>query len=220
MRKRENMNSQAKTIPVHENGVVSKSANSKAKRLLDITVAGLALLLLSPLFIILAVAVKLSSPGPVLFKQKRTGLNGVPFEIYKFRSMKVHSENGTVTQARKNDARVTCIGRFIRRTSLDELPQFINVLKGEMSVVGPRPHALEHDKYYGNKIELYSSRFLAKPGITGLAQVSGCRGETKTIKEMEKRISIDVEYINAWCLSLDVYIFFVTPLRVFKGNAY
>lgn len=151
------MNSQAKIIMNDEVVRASKAATSKAKRALDIAVALVALLLLSPVFLVIAVVVKLSSPGPVLFKQQRSGLNGIPFEIYKFRSMKVHSEEGTVTQAKKNDDRITRIGRFIRRTSLDELPQFINVLKGEMSVVGPRPHALAHDEYYAKKIKNYGS---------------------------------------------------------------
>ncbi|WP_197469795.1 sugar transferase, partial [Alcanivorax sp. HI0033] len=184
------MNLQAKTILVEGGVSLKKAGISRSKRMLDITVAVMALLLLSPVFLVIAISVSLSSSGPVLFKQKRSGLYGAPFEIYKFRSMKVHDENGVVTQAKKNDERVTTVGRFIRRTSLDELPQFINVLKGEMSLVGPRPHALSHDKYYGERIESYNCRFFVKPGITGWAQINGSRGETETLKKMEDRIGL------------------------------
>lgn len=214
------MNSQAKIMSVVENENISRVAASKAKRILDIAIAVLALLLLGPLFIGLAVAVRLSSPGPVLFKQKRSGLDSVPFEIYKFRSMKVHSENGVVTQARKSDDRVTRVGRFIRRTSLDELPQFINVLRGEMSVVGPRPHALAHDDIFSKTIDSYSRRFVVKPGITGWAQISGFRGETKTDEEMQERVNKDIFYIENWSVFFDLKIIVMTPLKIFHGNNY
>ena len=214
------MNSQAKIIMNDEVVCASKAATSKAKRVLDIAVALAALLLLSPVFLVIAVAVKLSSPGPVLFKQKRSGINGKPFEIYKFRSMKVHSEDGVITQAKKNDHRITRIGSFIRRTSLDELPQFINVLKGEMSVVGPRPHALTHDEYYGKQINNYCVRLLVKPGITGLAQITGHRGETETIEKMKKRVEVDVEYVLGWSLLMDIKLIILTPLSLFDSKAY
>ncbi len=214
------MDSQEKVI-MNDGAVhASKAATSKAKRALDLAVALVALLLLSPVFVLIAVAVKLSSPGPVLFKQKRSGLNGMPFEIYKFRSMKVHSEEGTVTQAKKNDDRITRIGRFIRRTSLDELPQFINVLRGEMSVVGPRPHALAHDEYYGKQVNNYSVRLLVKPGITGLAQITGHRGETETIEKMKKRIDVDIKYVLEWSLLMDIKLIVLTPLSLFDSKAY
>jgi len=214
------MDSQEKVIMNDDAVYASKAATSKAKRALDLAVALVALLLLSPVFVLIAVAVKLSSPGPVLFKQKRSGLNGIPFEIYKFRSMKVHSEEGIVTQAKKKDDRITRIGRFIRRTSLDELPQFINVLKGEMSVVGPRPHALEHDEYYSQHIENYMQRHAVNPGLTGWAQINGSRGETETINKMACRIDYDLWYVRNWTPALDIKIVFMTPFKILSKNAY
>ncbi len=161
----------------------------------------------SPLLIVIAVLVKLSSPGPVFFKQKRKGIDGREFEIYKFRSMKVHAETpGRVTQARKGDKRVTRVGAFLRRTSLDELPQFINVLKGEMSVVGPRPHALEHDDIYKDLVKGYMYRYRIKPGITGWAQVNGYRGETDRIEKMMGRVKLDLYYMQHWTFGLDMKI--------------
>ena len=192
------------------------------KRLEDIVVGGLILLLISPVMLAVALAVKLSSPGPVLFQQLRHGADGKPIRIYKFRSMKMHEETaGQVTQATKSDSRITPVGAFIRRTSLDELPQFINVLQGRMSIVGPRPHALAHNEYYKELVESYMKRHKVKPGITGLAQVRGFRGETDTLDKMQRRVECDLEYINNWSLGGDLIIILGT---VFKGfvnpNAY
>ncbi|WP_206996272.1 undecaprenyl-phosphate glucose phosphotransferase [Trinickia mobilis] len=181
-----------------------------------------ALTALSPLMAAIAVMVKLSSPGPVFFRQKRKGIDGNEFEIYKFRSMKMHAEKaGTVTQATKNDSRVTTLGRFLRRTSLDELPQFINVLKGEMSVVGPRPHALEHDDIYKDLVRGYMHRYRIKPGITGWAQINGYRGETDRIEKMMGRVKLDLYYMQHWTFWLDIKIVALTLWKGFAGsNAY
>src|SRR5690606_29802481 len=192
------------------------------KRTEDILIGGLISLLILPVCLAIAIAIKATSPGPVVFKQYRTGINGKKFKVYKFRSMVVHQENGDgVTQATKNDARITPIGAFLRRTSLDELPQFFNVLQGRMSLVGPRPHALAHNDYYKDLVESYMQRHKVKPGITGWAQVNGYRGETDTLDKMQKRVEYDLWYIDNWSLWLDVKIIFMT---VFKGfinkNAY
>ena len=192
------------------------------KRIEDLVIGGMILLLISPICIGIAFAVKLTSKGPVLFKQVRTGVNGQEVKVYKFRSMKVHHEKqGQVTQATKNDSRLTSIGGFLRRTSLDELPQFINVLQGHMSIVGPRPHALAHNEYYKDLVESYMRRHMVKPGITGWAQVNGYRGETDTLDKMKKRVEYDLWYIDNWSLWLDIKIIIAT---VFKGfinkNAY
>jgi putative colanic acid biosysnthesis UDP-glucose lipid carrier transferase len=192
------------------------------KRVFDRVFAAGVLLALAPLMITLAVAVKLSSRGPVFFKQKRKGIDGHEFEIYKFRSMKVHVETaGHVTQAKKGDKRVTRVGAFLRRTSLDELPQFINVLKGEMSVVGPRPHALEHDNIYKDLVKGYMFRYRIKPGITGWAQVNGFRGETDRIEKMMGRVKLDLYYMQHWTFGLDMKIVAMTLWKGFAGaNAY
>jgi putative colanic acid biosynthesis UDP-glucose lipid carrier transferase len=192
------------------------------KLVFDRVFAACVLLGTSPLLIVIAVLVKLSSPGPVFFKQKRKGIDGREFEIYKFRSMKVHAETpGRVTQARKGDKRVTRVGAFLRRTSLDELPQFINVLKGEMSVVGPRPHALEHDDIYKDLVKGYMYRYRIKPGITGWAQVNGYRGETDRIEKMMGRVKLDLYYMQHWTFGLDMKIVALTLWKGFAGaNAY
>ena len=192
------------------------------KRVFDRLFAAVVLLGLAPLLIVLAVAVKLSSPGPVFFKQKRKGIDGYEFEIYKFRSMKVHVETaGHITQAKKGDKRVTRVGAFLRRTSLDELPQFINVLRGEMSVVGPRPHALEHDDIYKDLVKGYMYRYRIKPGITGWAQVNGFRGETDRIEKMMGRVKLDLYYMQHWSFGLDMKIVAMTFWKGFAGaNAY
>lgn len=195
--------------------------NALIKRAEDIILASLILLLISPLLLGLALAVKLTSRGPAIFKQRRYGIDGKPIEVWKFRSMTVTENGATITQATKNDSRLTPIGAFIRRTSLDELPQFINVLAGDMSIVGPRPHAIAHNEQYRKLILGYMLRHKVKPGITGLAQVNGWRGETDTLEKMEKRIEYDLEYIRGWSLWLDLKIVFFT---IFKGfinrNAY
>ncbi len=198
------------------------ASNKLIKRVSDLVIGGLILLLIAPVMLGVAMAVKLSSPGPVLFKQYRHGAGGRKVKVYKFRSMKVHQEEqGKVTQATKGDPRITPIGAFLRRTSLDELPQFLNVMQGRMSIVGPRPHALEHNEYYKELVESYMKRHNVKPGITGLAQVRGYRGETDKLEKMQRRVECDLEYINNWSLWLDIRIIFAT---VFKGfvnpNAY
>ncbi len=185
------------------------------KDIFDKLFALCALILLLPLFFTLAVAIKVTSPGPIFFRQPRLGLNGKRFDVLKFRSMKLHKEAGNkVTQASRNDPRITRIGRFIRRTSLDELPQFINVLKGDMSVVGPRPHALQHNDLYKNKVAMYMQRHRVKPGITGWAQINGCRGETDTDEKMQRRVAYDLHYIQNWSFWMDVKIILWTA---FKG---
>lgn len=191
------------------------------KNVFDKAFALVALILLLPLFVVIAICIKATSPGPVFFKQPRLGLNGKKIFVYKFRSMKVHQEHGTVTQATKNDPRLTPIGNFLRRTSLDELPQFLNVLKGDMSVVGPRPHALQHNDKYKDLLELYMVRHRVKPGITGWAQIHGHRGETDTIDKMRKRVQFDLYYIKNWSFLMDIRIIFWTTFRGWTGsNAY
>ena len=192
-----------------------------AKRIFDIAFSVLVIFTTWPVLVVIAVLVKLSSKGPVLFKQKRNGLFGDSFYIYKFRSMKIHEEKeGEVTQARKNDERITKIGAFLRRTSLDELPQFFNVLIGDMSVVGPRPHAIEHDEYYKKIIGNYSRRYEVKPGLTGLAQVCGYRGETDTLEKMESRVALDLVYVEKRTLLMDLNILIKTPLALLSNEAY
>ena len=190
------------------------------KRCLDIGVASFALLMLAPLMLTAAILIKLDTPGNVIFRQSRRGFNGRPFEIWKFRSMSV-SENGhTVTQATKQDARVTRVGRILRKTSVDELPQLWNVLRGEMSLVGPRPHALAHDNYYDQVIGNYVYRHHMKPGLTGWAQVNGFRGETPTIDLMEKRVEYDVWYVSNWSIWLDLKIMVRTAAALMYQEAY
>ncbi|MFT4248568.1 MAG: undecaprenyl-phosphate glucose phosphotransferase [Pseudomonas sp.] len=185
------------------------------KRIEDSLVAGIAVLLLSPLYLLLAIGVKLSSPGPVFFRQSRNGLGGKEFKMLKFRSMRVHQEHsGQVTQATRDDPRVTPFGAFLRRTSLDELPQFFNVLGGSMSVVGPRPHAVAHTNQYERRIQRYMQRHYVKPGITGWAQVHGFRGETRELRDMKKRVQYDIDYIRRWTPWLDIKIIVMTALKV------
>lgn len=191
------------------------------KSLMDTCIASIALLALSPLMIAVALAVKLSSPGPVFFRQQRHGWDGRIIEVLKFRSMVVHREDqGAVTQARRNDSRVTPVGRFIRRTSIDELPQLFNVLGGSMSLVGPRPHALAHNEYYASLIQSYMVRHRIKPGITGLAQVNGCRGETEQVEKMLRRVEYDIEYINRWSVWLDIKVLVKTPFTLLSKEVY
>lgn len=192
-----------------------------AKRIEDFILGGLILLLMSPVMALIAIAIKVTSSGPVLFKQRRYGLNGAVVEVWKFRSMTVCEDGENIPQAKKGDARITPLGAFLRRFSLDELPQFINVLQGSMSVVGPRPHALAHNEQYRKLIKGYMLRHKVKPGITGWAQVNGWRGETDTLEKMQKRVQYDLEYIQHWSLWFDLEIVFLTVLRSFIGkNAY
>lgn len=191
------------------------------KRFQDIVVGGLALILLSLPMAAIAVGVKLSGPGPVLFKQRRYGLDGKEIMVWKFRSMNVCEDRGTIAQAKKGDARVTPFGGFLRKSSLDELPQFINVLQGSMSVVGPRPHAVAHNEHYRGLIGGYMLRHKVKPGITGWAQVNGWRGETDSVDKMGRRVDYDLDYIRNWSLWLDVRIIIMTFVRGFvHTNAY
>jgi putative colanic acid biosynthesis UDP-glucose lipid carrier transferase len=191
------------------------------KRLSDIVFASLILVLISPLLFIIAIAVKLSSPGPVFFRQKRYGLDGEEISVYKFRSMTVCEEGSDVKQATRNDSRVTRLGAFLRKYSLDELPQFVNVIQGRMSTVGPRPHAVAHNEMYRGKIKGYMVRHKVKPGITGWAQVNGYRGETETVEKMEGRVKYDLDYMRNWSLGLDTKIIFKTVVAVFQNeNAY
>ena len=176
------------------------------------------LIMLVPLFAIIALCIKYSSPGPVFFKQPRNGLNGKKFHVYKFRSMTLAQETATITQAVRDDPRVTVVGQFLRRTSLDELPQFFNVLRGDMSVVGPRPHALQHNEIYKNLLDLYMVRHRVKPGITGWAQIHGFRGETDTLDKMEKRVQCDLYYIQNWTFWMDLRIIGWTALKGWTGN--
>jgi putative colanic acid biosynthesis UDP-glucose lipid carrier transferase len=180
--------------------------NSMIKRGSDIVLAALIQVMLLPVMFIIAIAVKVSSPGPILFRQRRYGLNGEEIIVYKFRSMTVSEDGAKVVQAKKNDQRVTRVGGFLRRSSLDELPQFINVLQGRMSIVGPRPHAVAHNEQYRKLIKGYMLRHKVKPGITGWAQVNGLRGETETLDKMEARIEYDLDYLRNWSLWLDLWI--------------
>lgn len=191
------------------------------KRLEDIAISGVLLLILAPAMLAIAVGVKLSSPGPALFRQHRYGLRGNKIEVWKFRTMTVSENGGPIVQARRDDPRVTRFGSFLRRTSLDELPQLINVLFGSMSLVGPRPHAVAHNEQYRRLIDRYMLRHKVKPGITGWAQVNGWRGETDLLEKMQKRVEFDLAYIHNWSLWLDLKILFLTAFRVLSDkNAY
>jgi putative colanic acid biosynthesis UDP-glucose lipid carrier transferase len=206
-------------IYLNETPLSSHPAAALGKELFDRGLALAALIVLFPVMFAVAIAVKLSSPGPVFFRQPRHGCNGQVILVWKFRSMRVHDDT-EVKQATQNDSRITRVGAFIRRTSIDELPQLINVLRGEMAMVGPRPHAVAHNHYYGDKIIAYMARHRIKPGITGLAQISGLRGETETLEKMQKRIEKDLAYINHWSLWLDIKILVKTPFTLFSRDIY
>jgi putative colanic acid biosynthesis UDP-glucose lipid carrier transferase len=188
------------------------------KRLMDVSFASIAIVLLSPLLLGIAWAVKRSSPGPVLFRQRRYGLDGEEINVFKFRTMTVCEDGTRVTQAARNDRRVTAIGKHLRRWSLDELPQLINVLQGTMSIVGPRPHAVAHNEEYRKLIKRYMVRHKVLPGITGLAQVRGCRGETSRVELMEARVLFDLEYMRRWSPMLDLEIMLATVVAVVKTD--
>ncbi|MGB3916156.1 MAG: undecaprenyl-phosphate glucose phosphotransferase [Thiothrix litoralis] len=191
------------------------------KRVEDIFLGILLLLLVAPLMLGIAIAIKLTSRGPILFKQTRHGLRGEKFQVLKFRTMTVCENDGNIKQATRNDCRITPVGAFLRKSSLDELPQFFNVLQGHMSIVGPRPHAVSHNEEYRQLIPGYMRRHLMKPGITGWAQVNGWRGETDTLFKMEKRVELDMEYIRSWSLTLDLRIILVTAFKtLYDKNAY
>lgn len=187
---------------------------SLVKRAEDILLSSLILMLIALPLLLIALAIKLTSPGPVLFRQRRYGLDGRPIMVWKFRSMNVQENGDVVRQATRNDTRITPLGAFMRRTSLDELPQFFNVLRGDMSIVGPRPHAVAHNEQYRKQVSGYMLRHKVKPGITGWAQINGWRGETDTLDKMRKRVEFDLEYIEHWSIWLDLKIILLT---LFKG---
>ncbi len=188
----------------------------ETQRLLDIAVSLVLILLLSPLLAIITLAVALGTPGPVLFCQRRTGKDGQIFAMFKFRSMRVLEDGAEIVQAREHDPRITRIGRFLRVSSLDELPQLFNVLRGEMSLVGPRPHAVAHDEYYGARIKDYALRQRVRPGMTGWAQVNGKRGATPQLSDMQARVELDAWYVAHRSLALDLKILARTPLEVLR----
>jgi len=194
-------------------------SNGLIKRASDIILSLLILMLIAPLLLLIAIAIKLDSPGPIIFKQRRYGLDGEEILVYKFRSMRVCEDGDTIRQAQKGDARITRIGAFLRKNSLDELPQFVNVLQGRMSIVGPRPHAVAHNEIYRNLIKGYMIRHKVKPGITGWAQVNGYRGETRTLDKMQARIDHDLDYLRNWSLRLDLHIILKTILVILKDRA-
>jgi len=197
---------------------LSAPLNAVVKRTADIIISSLFLVTLFPIiFIFVAIGTRLSSPGPIFFKQNRTGYKGKSFQMLKFRSMKVNSDSDKI-QATKDDPRKTVFGNFLRKTSIDELPQFINVLAGDMSIIGPRPHMEMHTETYNKLIDEYMVRHMVKPGLTGWAQVNGCRGETKEVSEMEDRVRHDIWYIENWTVWLDIRIFFMTIAQIFKGD--
>jgi putative colanic acid biosynthesis UDP-glucose lipid carrier transferase len=188
------------------------------KRAMDLTLGGVIMVLTLPLMAIIALAVKANSRGPALFHQRRYGLNGEEITVYKFRSMTCCEDGSVVTQAKRCDPRVTLVGRFIRKTSLDELPQIFNVLQGKMSLVGPRPHAVAHNELYRKLINGYMIRHKVRPGITGWAQVNGLRGETETLEKMSARVHYDLEYLRAWSPWLDLKILAMTLAVVVRGQ--
>ncbi len=195
-----------------------RGTDGVVKRASDIILSLLILLLISPVLLAIALAVKLTSPGPVIFKQRRYGLDGEEIVVYKFRSMTVTEDGGDIRQAQKGDSRITPLGAILRRTSIDELPQFINVLQGRMSIVGPRPHAVAHNELYRKLIKGYMVRHKVRPGITGWAQVNGFRGETSTLDQMQGRIDYDLDYLRNWSLRLDLHIIFKTVRLVLKDE--
>jgi putative colanic acid biosysnthesis UDP-glucose lipid carrier transferase len=190
-----------------------------AKRVLDVVGAVLGLILLLPFFLVIAVLIKCDSPGPVLFRQSRIGLGNRPFRVWKFRTMTCCENGSVIRQARRDDPRVTRIGRVLRRTSLDELPQLVNVLLGSMSLVGPRPHAVAHDAQFTTTVARYAERHAVRPGITGWAQVRGCRGETPNAAAMQRRVDLDLAYIEHWSLLLDLIILGMTLREIFRSQA-
>lgn len=197
--------------------VADNPVGGKVKRAFDVLGAASALILLSPVLLVVSVLIKLDSPGPIFFMQRRTGFRGKPFSIVKFRTMTTLEHGSRLTQARPGDARVTRIGRILRRTSIDELPQLLNVLLGQMSLVGPRPHAVMHDRDFFQLDRRYPVRFLARPGITGEAQVNGARGVTETEAQIERRLELDLDYVSRWSLARDLAILCRT-VRVVIGD--
>lgn len=197
---------------------VLRYRESKVKRTTDIALACCALLLLAPLLCVIALAIKLDSSGPILFRQGRGGLDGRSFAIFKFRTLTVLENGAQITQITRGDSRVTRVGSFLRRTSLDELPQLFNVMMGDMSLVGPRPHALAHDEFYGRILPDYAVRFFVRPGITGWAQINGARGPTPQPADMKRRLDYDIWYIEHWTPLLDARILATTVLAFATGR--
>jgi putative colanic acid biosynthesis UDP-glucose lipid carrier transferase len=194
------------------------SLEAAAKRSIDVMFAALALTLLLPLLVIVAISIKLDSTGPILFRQRRCGFNGECFQIRKFRTMTVLEDGPSITQAQFADKRVTRLGALLRRTSIDELPQLLNVLDGSMSLIGPRPHAIAHDNEFDKIVRNYAFRRRVKPGLTGWAQVHGCRGPTPTAASIEQRVEYDLWYIDNWSLWLDIAIIVWTPIEMMRGH--
>jgi lipopolysaccharide/colanic/teichoic acid biosynthesis glycosyltransferase len=195
-----------------------KPIGGVAKRALDIAVSSLALLVVAPIIAMAAIAIRLESKGPTFFVQRRGGFAGRTFCIYKLRTMRTTDDGSTVTQAARQDTRVTCVGKLLRKTSIDELPQIFNVLRGDMSLVGPRPHAVAHDRDFVSVDPLYSERWQARPGLTGWAQINGCRGPLPTPADVQKRTQYDLEYIRDWSLELDVKVLIRTALVVWGDS--
>lgn len=191
------------------------------KRALDVAASLLLLALFAPLLLLAALLIKLESPGPALFRQTRGGLGGARFQILKLRTMHCREDGPELTQAQRGDSRVTRLGRLLRATSIDELPQLLNVLRGDMSMIGPRPHAAAHDDYYGARIPDYHVRYLTRPGLTGWAQVKGLRGGTQTVEAMRRRVEADIDYIQTWSILKDAKIVMLTiPSLLVAENAY
>ena len=208
------------SLPVTVQGAPLTAFERAVKRTLDVVGSVTAILFLSPLFLLAAIAIKLDSGGPIIFQQRRTGFNAKEFVIFKFRTMTVLEDGAAITQACRGDLRTTRVGKFLRRSSIDELPQLLNVLKGEMSLVGPRPHAVAHDREYEVHIADYGFRRHIKPGITGWAQVNGLRGETRSLETMTERVKLDLWYINNWSLGFDISILARTCFEVLRDRAY
>jgi len=196
------------------------AAHSRVKRVLDIAIAAPLLIILLPVIVMICIAVRLESPGPALFRQRRGGAGGHPFMVFKVRTMTVIEDGETASQARRGDARVTPLGAFLRKTSLDELPQLLNVILGDMSMVGPRPHAVAHDREFKRLIPTYDRRFAVKPGITGLAQVRGFRGEISDVDSIAQRVASDIEYIESWSLWMDLGLLVATLKVPLEAKAY
>jgi len=216
----ENFSTKSPSPPVTRHGAPLTPTEMLAKRTFDVALALVILVLLLPLMLLVSLVIKLDSAGPVIFKQRRTGFNGQEFTIFKFRSMSVLEDGTQIAQTRRKDPRVTRVGRMLRQSSIDELPQLLNVLKGEMSLVGPRPHSVAHDDQYRASISSYANRHHVKPGITGWAQINGQRGETPLIQDMEKRIALDLWYIDNWSLALDLKIMWKSCFEVVQARAY
>jgi Undecaprenyl-phosphate glucose phosphotransferase len=206
------------TVAIELQRAALSPAEQALKRGIDIVLSGIGLIILSPILLAAAIAIRLDSPGPALFRQTRHGFNGRPFRIYKFRTMTVMENGDVIEQAKAGDKRVTRVGRWLRRYSVDELPQLLNVFLGDMSMVGPRPHASAHDRHFTSVIEKYAFRHHVKSGITGWAQVHGARGETDTIEKMQRRVELDIWYINNWSIWLDFSVMIRTMLVVFTGD--